>query len=118
MVEPDLDKLKKSMKLPVNATFHGWLIHNPKSADFLHSFKEGLVTTETFWTQSPSNALVFPQFHSAVDTQCRLQLTKKTVIAAAFDLGQKIIIAIPAPTGKPDKAVTDKNETLGKRWLH
>ena len=123
MSEPDISKLRKEMQLPANAVFHGWLIHNPERDDFLHSFNEGRLTTETTWTQTPDGAFDFKEFILARHIFERLQLKGKAVIVASFDLDQQIIIASPQTEASQNANDSDNpfrkhEQEIGKLRLH
>ncbi|EGU47015.1 hypothetical protein VII00023_02029 [Vibrio ichthyoenteri ATCC 700023] len=117
MIEPDLDQLRQQMKLPSSALFYGWLIHNPKCGDFLHSFKQGQLTTETFWAATPESGFEFTQFEHAVETFQLLQLQRKAVIVAAFDVDQKIVISSPQQDHESNNDAVISH-TLSNRILH
>ena len=123
MTEPDIVKLRQEMGLAANALFHGWLIHNPEKDDFLHSFNEGRLTTETTWTQTPDGAFDFSEFALAVYTFQLLQLKGRAVIVASFDLGEQIIIASPqvevvTNTNDSDNPFRRHEQEIGKKRLH
>ncbi|EGU37527.1 hypothetical protein VIBRN418_04418 [Vibrio sp. N418] len=117
MIKPDIEQLRIAMKLPSSVSFYGWLIHNPKCGDFLHSFKEGQLTTETFWAATPDKGFEFEQFEHALETYQLLQLQSKAIIVAAFNLGEQFMIADPADTGDASYRSLDQTQ-VSKRRLH
>ncbi|SON52711.1 hypothetical protein [Vibrio tapetis] len=92
---PTPEQIKKDARLPENANFHGWLIHNPECDDFLFKYKDGAHVISKKWCRLPDAAIRFNRYTRALKVLQNLELDNLAIIVAAFDLGSQIIVIGP-----------------------
>ncbi|SON48609.1 hypothetical protein [Vibrio tapetis] len=92
---PTPEQIKKDARLPENANFHGWLIHNPECDDFLLQYKERAGVISKKWCGLPDAAMRFNRYTRALKVLKNLELDDRAIIVVAFDLGSQIIVIGP-----------------------
>lgn len=92
---PSSEKIKRDSGLPDSASFHGWLIHNPKQDDFLLTYKDFGHSSHRKWHPNPEVAIRFTRFAKATKIIERLEMEGSAIVVAAFDLGSQIVVLVP-----------------------
>ncbi|EGU42105.1 hypothetical protein [Vibrio scophthalmi] len=92
MKAPTPEQIRIEAGLPSNASFHGWLIHNPEQDDFLLVYKDNGLVISRKWCPMPEVAMRFNRFTRAYKALIRLEIEHKAIIVASFDLGNQIIV--------------------------
>ena len=97
---PDVDEIREALELPDDAKFFGYLIYYHDKNEFLYEIKESSDRTVRGFVESPEFAHRFDNFE---EVSRLVQTDKNETIAALFNLGKHLIVALmmegPARTG-------------------
>ena len=96
----DVDEIREALELPDDAKFCGYLIYYHDSNEFLCEIKESSDRPVRGFIESPEFAHRFQSFD---EVRQIVQVDKNETIAALFNLGQHLIVALmmegPVRTG-------------------
>lgn len=84
-----IDELKKSLDLPSDALFCGYLVHVEDKDEFLAFIEETDLATKRAFVRNPEDAQMFDEFGDAFKVARK---EKNEIVVGLFDLGKQLYV--------------------------
>lgn len=90
-----IDEIKRQMGLSEDCSFLGYVIHLPKTDEFLAKFEDDGYSTSKIWAAIPDLALRYEDFHEAVEVlKAVSQSGRQTLLALLWEDDDRYFITV------------------------
>lgn len=89
------DEIKRQMGLSEDCSFLGYVIHLPKTDEFLAKFEDDEYSTSKIWAAIPDLAIQYQDFHEAVKVlKAVSQPGRQTLLALLWEDNDRYFITV------------------------
>lgn len=89
------DEIKRQMGLSEDCSFLGYVIHLPKTDEFLAEFEDNEFSTSKIWAAIPHLAIRYEDFHEAVEVlKAVSQPGRQTLLALLWEDNDRYFITV------------------------